>query len=93
MLQAKSWKLSIAQRHEIARRYAAGETGANLATEFGVTPGNVSKIAKARGKRSPRRAGRPRVKRPTTKPELWHQKIARLRAAGKLTEFFFRITV
>ena len=43
------WKLSPAQRDDIARRYAAGERVTKLAEEFNVSKPNVIHLAQARG--------------------------------------------
>lgn len=45
----KGWKLTDAQKDEIARRYAGGESSPGLATEFGVSARWVTKIVRRAG--------------------------------------------
>lgn len=80
----RSWKLSEAKRHQIAQRYAKGESVADLSSEFRVTSACIYKIAGLRGAQRPRRE-----KSASKKRETWESKIARLRAEGKITSYVF----
>lgn len=75
-------KLTEAQRHEIARRRVRGEEARALAVEFGVSIANVYRAARLR------RSGP--VAPSSQKWRTWPQKLERLRASGKLTEFVFK---
>jgi hypothetical protein len=80
----RSWKLSEAKRHQIAQRYAKGESVADLCKEFRVTSDRIYRIAGLRGARRPRRE-----KIASKKKERWASKIARLRAEGRITSYVF----
>jgi hypothetical protein len=49
--RTKGYKLTAAQRVEVIQRYLAGEAGRALATEFGVSAGNVEALARRHRRR------------------------------------------
>jgi hypothetical protein len=68
----KTWKLSTAQKAQIARRYANGELAGHLAAEFGVTRWTVCVLVQNRN--PPMRS----------KSQVWDDKVIRLRDEGKI---------
>lgn len=73
-------KLTLRQRHRLARRYQSGEDAVVLAREYGIHRTHVTRIAR-------------NVKlKPLPARISWVERLERLRSAGKLTEYFFKLS-